>query len=244
MIEKVNRLKEMIDECNNIVFFTGAGVSTESGIKDFRSKDGLYNEKNSYKYPPEYLLSKKCFEDDLKEFYKYYKDKMNSLNYKPNVTHKYIKQLENQGKDVIVITQNIDGLHAKAGSSVIYELHGTVNKNHCLKCGKEYSGEYVFKSKGIPKCDCGGIIKPDVVLYGESLPENEWINSEQAISKCELLIVMGTSLTVYPASGLINLFRGKYLVILNQEKTPFDKTADLVIHDKLSNIFRFFSTLS
>ena len=127
---------------------------------------------------------------------------------------------------------------------MIYELHGTVNKNHCLKCGKEYSGEYVFKSKGIPKCDCGGIIKPDVVLYGESLPENEWINSEQAISKCELLIVMGTSLTVYPASGLINLFRGKYLVILNQEKTPFDKTADLVIHDKLSNIFRFFSTLS
>lgn len=244
MIEKVNRLKEMIDECNSIVFFTGAGVSTESGIKDFRSKDGLYNEKNSYKYPPEYLLSKKCFEDDLEEFYRYYKDKMNSLNYKPNVTHKYIQQLENQGKDVIVITQNIDGLHAKAGSSVIYELHGTVNKNHCLKCGKEYSGEYVFKSKGIPKCDCGGIIKPDVVLYGESLPENEWINSEQAISKCELLIVMGTSLTVYPASGLINLFRGKYLVILNQEKTPFDKTADLVIHDKLSNIFHFFSTLS
>lgn len=237
MSKKINVLKKMIDESNNIVFFTGAGVSTESGIKDFRSKDGLYNEKNSYKYPPEYLLSKTCFYNDPKEFYKFYKDKMNTLKYEPNITHKYIEKLE-KIKNVTVVTQNIDGLHTKAGSKNVYELHGTVNKNYCLDCNKEYSAEYIFKSKGIPKCSCGGIIKPRVVLYEEALPEDDFIKSEKAIVNSDMLIIMGTSLTVYPASGLINIFKGKYLVILNKDATAYDCKADLVIHDNLSTIIK------
>ena len=234
-MNKIDRLREMIKESQNIVFFTGAGVSTDSGIKDFRSEDGLYNEKNNYKYPPEFMLSRTCFYSDTKEFYKFYKDKMNTLKYEPNITHKFIKKLEKE-KNVTVVTQNIDGLHTKAGSKIVYELHGTVNKNYCLECGKEYDAEYIFKSIGIPKCSCGGIIKPRVVLYEESLPESEFIESEKAIKKADMLIVMGTSLTVYPASGLVNLFKGKYLVILNKEKTPYDYKADLVINDKLSKI--------
>ena len=234
-MNKIDRLREMIKESQNIVFFTGAGVSTDSGIKDFRSEDGLYNEKNNYKYPPEFMLSRTCFYSDTKEFYKFYKDKMNTLKYEPNITHKFIKKLEKE-KNVTVVTQNIDGLHTKAGSKIVYELHGTVNKNYCLECGKEYDAEYIFKSIGIPKCSCGGIIKPKVVLYEESLPDFEFIESEKAIKKADMLIVMGTSLTVYPASGLVNLFKGKYLVILNKEKTPYDYKADLVINDKLSKI--------
>ena len=234
-MNKIDRLREMIKESQNIVFFTGAGVSTDSGIKDFRSEDGLYNEKNNYKYPPEFMLSRTCFYTDVNEFYKFYKDKMNTLKYEPNITHKFIKKLEKE-KNVTVVTQNIDGLHTKAGSKIVYELHGTVNKNYCLECGKEYDAEYIFKSIGIPKCSCGGIIKPKVVLYEESLPESEFIESEKAIKKADMLIVMGTSLTVYPASGLVNLFKGRYLVILNKEKTPYDYKADLVINDKLSKI--------
>lgn len=234
-MDKIDRLKEMINECKNIIFFTGAGVSTESGIKDFRSKDGLYNEKNNYKYSPEFMLSRTCFYTDIEEFYKFYKDKMNTLKYEPNITHKFIKKLE-KDKNVTVVTQNIDGLHTKAGSKIVYELHGTVNKNYCIKCGKEYDAEYVFESIGVPKCSCGGVIKPRVVLYEESLPEGEFVESEKAIRKADMLIVMGTSLTVYPASGLVNLFKGKYLVILNKEKTPYDYKADLVINDKLSKI--------
>ena len=236
-MNKIDRLREMIKESQNIVFFTGAGVSTDSGIKDFRSEDGLYNEKNNYKYPPEFMLSRTCFYTDVKEFYKFYKDKMNTLKYEPNITHKFIKKLEKE-KNVTVVTQNIDGLHTKAGSKIVYELHGTVNKNYCLECGKEYDAEYIFKSIGIPKCSCGGIIKPKVVLYEESLPDFEFIESEKAIKKADMLIVMGTSLTVYPASGLVNLFKGKYLVILNKEKTPYDYKADLVINDKLSKIVK------
>ena len=234
-MNKIDRLREMIKESQNIVFFTGAGVSTDSGIKDFRSEDGLYNEKSNYKYPPEFMLSRTCFYSDTKEFYKFYKNKMNTLKYEPNITHKFIKKLEKE-KNVTVVTQNIDGLHTKAGSKIVYELHGTVNKNYCLECGKEYDAEYIFKSIGIPKCSCGGIIKPKVVLYEESLPESEFIESEKAIKKADMLIVMGTSLTVYPASGLVNLFKGRYLVILNKEKTPYDYKADLVINDKLSKI--------
>ena len=234
-MDKIDRLKEMINECKNIIFFTGAGVSTESGIKDFRSKDGLYNEKNNYKYSPEFMLSRTCFYTDIEEFYKFYKDKMNTLKYEPNITHKFIKKLE-KDKNVTVVTQNIDGIHTKAGSKIVYELHGTVNKNYCIKCGKEYDAEYVFESIGVPKCSCGGVIKPRVVLYEESLPEGEFVESEKAIRKADMLIVMGTSLTVYPASGLVNLFKGKYLVILNKEKTPYDYKADLVINDKLSKI--------
>ena len=238
MEDKINKLKKMIEKSSNIVFFTGAGVSTESGLKDFRSKDGLYNEKNNYKYPPEYMLSRTCFYSDIKEFYKFYKDKMNILKYEPNITHKYIKELENNGKNITVITQNIDGLHSKVGSSIVYELHGTVNKNYCLNCNKEYDAEYVFNSKDIPKCSCGGIIKPKVVLYEEALPEEEFLSSEEALKNADMLIVMGTSLTVYPASGLVNLFRGKYFVIINNDETPYDYKANLVIHDKLYNIIK------
>ena len=236
-MNKIGKLKEMINESKNIVFFTGAGVSTESGIKDFRSKDGLYNEKNNYKYPPEFMLSRTCFYNDTKEFYKFYKDKMNTLKYEPNITHKFIKDLE-KDKNVTVVTQNIDGLHTKAGSKNVYELHGTVNKNYCIDCNKEYSASYVFKSKGIPKCTCGGTIKPKVVLYEEALPEYEFIESEKAIKNADMLIVAGTSLTVYPASGLVNLFKGKYFVILNKDETPYDYKADLVIHDKLSKVIK------
>ena len=235
MKDKINELKKMIEESNNIVFFTGAGVSTESGLKDFRSKDGLYNEKNNYKYPPEFMLSRTCFYNDTKEFYKFYKDKMNK--YEPNITHKFIKDLE-KDKNITVVTQNIDGLHTKAGSSIVYELHGTVNKNYCLDCNKEYNAKYVFNSKDIPKCSCGGIIKPRVVLYEEALPQEEFLNSEEALSKADMLIVMGTSLTVYPASGLVNLFRGKYFVIINNDETQYDYKAELVIHDKLSNVIK------
>ena len=235
-MNKIDKLKAMINESKNIVFFTGAGVSTESGIKDFRSKDGLYNEKNNYKYPPEFMLSRTCFYTDTKEFYKFYKDKMNTLKYEPNITHKFIKDLE-KDKNVTVVTQNIDGLHTKAGSKNVYELHGTVNKNYCLDCNKEYSALYVFKSNGIPKCTCGGVIKPKVVLYEEALPEYEFIESEKAIKTADMLIVAGTSLTVYPASGLINYFRGKNLVLINRDSTLFDSIANLVINESLGKVF-------
>ena len=231
----IEKLQKMIKESNNIVFFSGAGVSTDSGIKDFRSPDGLYNMK--YKYPPEYMLSSDCFYSMPDEFYKFYKEYLNCLDIKPNVTHKYLKKLEDKNKLLGIITQNIDGLHTKAGNKKVYEIHGTVYKNHCIKCGKEYSGEYVFNSKNIPKCTCGGIIKPDVVLYGEMLPEREYNESLKIISEADMLIVAGTSLTVYPASGMVNLFNGKYLVIINKEKTTLDTRANLVINKNLKEVF-------
>ena len=230
----INELIEMINESNNIVVFTGAGASTDSGLKDFRSKDGLYNEDNEY--PAEYLLSSECFFKHPDLFYDYYKKNFNCLKYEPNDTHRLLKLLEDKHKLKAIITQNIDGLHTKAGSKTIYEVHGTIYKNHCLECQKEYDAKYVFSSKGIPKCHCGGIIKPDVVLYGESLPEEAFNNGLKAISKSDMLIVMGSSLTVYPASSMIDYFRGKYLVIINQDKTPFDYKADLVINDNLANV--------
>ena len=236
-MDKIEALKNMINDSNNIVVLTGAGVSTDSGIKDFRSKDGLYNMKNNYKYKPEYLLSNSCFYNDTEEFYKYYKENMNSLKYEPNITHKYLKKLEDEGKLKAVITQNIDGLHTKAGNKNVYEVHGTINKNHCIKCNKEYDADYVFSSKDIPVCECGGVIKPDVVLYGEMLPNKVFEKAEESIYNADMLIVLGTSLTVYPASGLVNLFNGKYLVIINNDETTFDDIADLVVHDNLSNVF-------
>ncbi len=234
-MENYEKLQKMIDECDNIVFFGGAGVSTESGVKDFRSVDGLYNEK--YDYPPEVMLSRTFFDEHTLEFYKFYKDKLNCLDIEPNVTHKYLKKLEDQGKLKAIVTQNIDGLHEKAGSKNVLLLHGTTYRNYCMDCGKEYSAEYVFKSKGIPKCDCGGIIKPDVVLYEEPLNEQVVRDTIKAISECELLIIGGTSLVVYPAASYINYFRGKYLVIINRDITSYDRMADLVIHDKLGDIF-------
>lgn len=235
MNEKIEKFKTLVNESNNIVFFGGAGVSTESGIPDFRSKDGLYNQK--YKYPPEEILSHTFFMNNTEEFFKFYKEKMNSLKYKPNVTHIKLAELEKEGKLKAVVTQNIDGLHQKAGSKNVYELHGSVLRNYCMKCHKFYDAKYVFNSSGVPKCSCGGIIKPDVVLYEEALDEETLEKSVYAIANADLLIVAGTSLTVYPASGLINYFRGKNLVLINRDTTPFDNRADLVINESLGKVF-------
>ena len=234
-MDNINTLQKYINECHNIVFFGGAGVSTESGIKDFRSVDGLYNEK--YDYPPETILSRTFFDNHPEEFYTFYKDKLNALNIEPNITHKFLKDLEDTGKLKAIVTQNIDGLHEKAGSKNVLLLHGTTYQNHCMKCHKSYSAEEVFNSKGIPKCLCGGIIKPDVVLYEEPLDDNVVTKAIKAISECELLIIAGTSLAVYPAASFIHYFRGKYLVIINKDSTSFDNAATLVIHDKLGNVF-------
>lgn len=233
---KINQFKTVMQNSKNIVFFGGAGVSTESGISDFRSKDGLYNQK--YKYPPEMILNHTFFENNTEEFYKFYKEKMNSLNFNPNITHIKLTNLEKEGKLKAIITQNIDGLHQKAGSKNVLELHGSVLRNYCIKCKKFYLAEFVFTSKGIPKCECGGIIKPDVVLYEESLNEDTLNNSIKAIQNAEVLIVAGTSLTVYPASGLINFFRGKKLILINKTSTPFDNIADIVINTRLGDVFK------
>ena len=233
---KIEEFKEIINNNSNIVFFGGAGVSTESGIPDFRSKDGLYNQK--YKFPPEEILSHTFFMNNTEEFYKFYKDKMNSLKYMPNITHKKLAELENIGKLKAVVTQNIDGLHQKAGSKKVYELHGSVLRNNCMNCKKSFSAEYVFNSKGIPKCDCGGIIKPNVVLYEESLDDTVVENSIKAIKEAEVLIIGGTSLTVYPASSLIYYFKGNRLVLINRDRTDMDNMADLVINDSLGNVFK------
>ena len=233
-MDKIEELKRIIDNSCNIVFFGGAGVSTESGIPDFRSKDGLYNMK--YDYPPEMILSHTFFYNNTKEFYRFYKDKMNSLNINPNITHIKLKELEDNGKLKCVITQNIDGLHTKAGSKKVLELHGSIYRNYCDKCHKYYDAEFIFNDTDIPKCNCGGIIKPDVVLYEEPLNESfdEAINY---ISKCDTLIVAGTSLTVYQAASLIRYFKGNNLILINKDKTPYDNIATLVINDKLGNIF-------
>ena len=236
MEDKIQELKQLVSKSNNIVFFGGAGVSTESGIPDFRSKDGLYNQK--YDYPPEEILSHTFFIKHTDEFYKFYKDKMNSLKYEPNITHIKLAQLEKNGKLKSIITQNIDGLHQKAGSKNVYELHGSVLRNYCIKCHEFYTAEYIFNNIGIPKCSCGGIIKPDVVLYEENLNETTLANSILAIKNADLLIVAGTSLTVYPASGLINYFKGKNLVLINRDSTPFDNIADLVINESLGEVFK------
>lgn len=236
MNDKIQQFKQLVNESENIVFFGGAGVSTESGIPDFRSKDGLYNQQ--YKYPPETILSHTFFVNQTDEFYKFYKAKMNSLKYEPNITHIKLAELENQGKLKAVITQNIDGLHQKAGSKIVYELHGSVLRNYCMNCNKFYDAEYVFNSNGTPKCNCGGIIKPDVVLYEEGLNEDIIMKSVYAIQNADLLIVAGTSLTVQPASGLINYFRGKNLVLINRASTPYDNKADLVINENLGTVFR------
>lgn len=235
MESKVEKLKELINKSNNIVFFGGAGVSTESGIPDFRSKYGLYNQK--YKYPPEQILSYSFFINKTEEFYKFYREKMNSLKYNPNITHFKLAQLEKTGKLKTIITQNIDGLHQKAGSKNVLELHGSILKNYCMKCGKFYEAEKIFNSSKIPICECGGIIKPDVVLYEESLDEEILNKSIQAIIKADLMIVAGTSLTVSPANTLLNFFKGENLVLINKDITPYDKKANLVINEALGKVF-------
>ena len=236
MENKIQIFKNIIEKSNNIVFFGGAGVSTESGIPDFRSKDGLYNQK--YDYPPEMILSHTFFINHTEEFFKFYKDKMNALNYEPNITHLKLAQLEEEGKLKAVVTQNIDGLHQKAGSKNVYELHGSILRNYCMKCGKFYDGEFVFKSNGVPKCECGGIIKPDVVLYEEGLNQNTLNQAINAIVNADMLIVGGTSLTVQPASSLINYYRGNKLVLINRNTTPYDTKANLVINESLGKVFK------
>jgi len=234
-MNEINTLIKWIKESNSTVFFGGAGVSTESGLKDFRSKDGLYNEK--YDYPPEEILSHHFFMDKTDEFYKFYRDKLDTRNYKPNITHEVLALMENKNKLNCVITQNIDGFHTDAGSKNVYELHGSIKRNYCMDCHKFYDDTYIFNSKGIPKCSCGGIIKPDVVLYEEGLDEETIKNSIKAISTCDLLIIGGTSLNVYPAAGFIRYFRGKHIVLINRDSTSFDNMCDLVIHDSLGKVF-------
>ena len=233
-MNNIEKLQNLIDSSNNIVFFGGAGVSTESGIKDFRGKNGLYKIKSDR--PPEYMLSHECLINEPELFFEYYKNNMDCRSYKPNITHKYLKKLEDTGKLKAIITQNIDGLHQKAGSKNVLELHGTTYKCYCMNCQKEYPGEYIFKSPGIPKCECGGIVRPDVILYGEMLPES-FIHAQNYISHADLLIVAGTSLTVEPASSLLNYFNGKHLVIINNTITPYNNRAELVIRQPLGEIF-------
>ena len=234
-MNEIEKLQKLIDNANNIVFFGGAGVSTESGIKDFRGKDGLYKNSN-LDYPPEYLLSHSCLVDNPKLFFDYYRNNMNSLHALPNITHKYLKKLEDRGKLKAIITQNIDGLHELAGSKNVLEIHGTIHKNYCMECHKEYPSDFIFNSKGIPKCSCGGIVRPKVTLYEEQLPE-EFVVAIDYIRKADLLIVAGTSLTVFPASNLVRYFNGTHLVIINMDKTPYDNMAELAIHKPLGEIF-------
>ena len=230
----LEQLQEVIDKSRRIVFFGGAGVSTESGIPDFRSVDGLYNQK--YDYPPEQILSHTFFERKPEEFFRFYRDKMLALDKKPNAAHLKLAELEKAGKLSAVVTQNIDGLHQAAGSRRVYELHGSVLRNHCRRCRKFYSAQFIKDSTGVPTCDCGGVIKPDVVLYEEGLDDSTVSGALNAIMQADTLIIAGTSLTVYPAAGFIRYFRGDTVVLINRDKTPFDSQADLVYHDKVGEL--------
>ena len=234
-MDQLETLKKWISESNRIVFFGGAGVSTESGIPDFRSVDGLYNQK--FEYPPETIISHSFYEEDPEYFFRFYREKMLPLGFEPNITHKVLAQWEQKGSLSAVVTQNIDGLHQKAGSENVLELHGSVLRNYCTLCRKFHSAEFVRDSECIPRCTCGGIVKPDVVLYEEGLDDETVERSICAIMEADLLIVAGTSLTVYPAAGLINYYRGNRLVLINRDATPYDHRADLVFHDSLGEIF-------
>lgn len=234
--KKVETLKQWIKESKNIVFFGGAGVSTESGIPDFRSVDGLYNQK--FEYPPEKILSRSFYCYKQEYFYRFYREKMLPLGYEPNVTHKVLARLEEEGKLSAVVTQNIDGLHQKAGSKIVHELHGSIHRNYCLQCKKEYPAEFIRDSVGIPLCEeCGGIIKPDITLYEEPLKGEVIEAACKAISQADMLIVAGSSLTVYPAANFIDLYRGRRLVLINRDPTNSDAWANLLIHANLGDVF-------
>ena len=260
-MSRIETFKKWIDESERIVAFTGAGVSTESGIKDFRSPDGLYNEKGwtnaristesgipdfrsvdglysqKFEYPPETIISHSFYLRRPEYFFRFYREKMLPLGFEPNVTHHVLARWEREGKLSAVVTQNIDGLHQKAGSRRVYELHGSVLRNYCTSCHTFYPAEYVRDCCGVPKCTCGGVVKPDVVLYEESLDQDVMESAIHAIGRADLLIVAGTSLTVYPAAGLIRYYRGKRLVLINRDETPYDSYADLVFHDSLGDVF-------
>ena len=235
MDERILELKKMIAESNNIVFFGGAGVSTESGIPDFRSVDGLYHQK--YDYPPETILSHTFYRRHTDEFYRFYKDKMLCLDAKPNAAHLALAKWEQEGKMKAIVTQNIDGLHQAAGSKRVYELHGSVLRNYCEDCGKFYDVNYVKDAEGVPKCSCGGTIKPDVVLYEEGLDDSTIRGAVKAISEADMLIIGGTSLVVYPAAGLIDYYNGNKLVVINKSSTGRDEQADLVIQGSIGEVF-------
>ena len=232
---KLDTLKQWVSESSRIVFFGGAGVSTESGIKDFRSKDGLYAQK--FDYPPETIISHSFYQQNPAYFFRFYRERMLPLGFEPNMTHKVLADWERQGKLLAVVTQNIDGLHQKAGSKRVYELHGSVHRNYCTRCGAFYPGEFIKETDGIPYCRCGGVVKPDVVLYEESLDQRVLEQSVNAIAQADLLIVGGTSLTVYPAAGLLRYYGGSRLVLINRDETPYDSAADLVFHDPIGSIF-------
>ena len=232
--ERIAQLKEYVLGGNNIVFFGGAGVSTESGIPDFRSTDGLYHQE--WKYPPETILSHSFFVQNTAEFYRFYKKKMLCLDARPNAAHRKLAELEEQGKLMAVVTQNIDGLHQLAGSKNVYELHGSVHRNYCQKCNRFYNAEYMLEAEGVPRCECGGLIKPDVVLYEEGLDSHTIQGAVEAISHADLLIIGGTSLAVYPAAGLIDYFTGKHLVVINRAATPRDGNADLLIQANIGEV--------
>ena len=234
MTEAIMQLKKLVDESDNIVFFGGAGVSTESGIKDFRSVDGLYHQK--FKYPPETMLSHSFYESHMEEFYDFYRTKMLALDAQPNAAHKKLAQWEREGKLKAVITQNIDGLHQKAGSREVLELHGSVLRNYCRRCGKFYGVEAVANSTDIPRCTCGGVIKPDVVLYEESLDEQVMDKALDYIAHADVLIIGGTSLVVYPAAGLVRYYRGSKLVVINKDATGIDSSADLCINAPIGQV--------
>ena len=243
--EKLQTLKHWVEDSERIVFFGGAGVSTESGIPDFRSVDGLYNQK--YDYPPETILSHTFFVRNTEEFYRFYKDKMLCLDAEPNVTHRVLAKWEQEGKLSAVVTQNIDGLHQKAGSRTVWELHGTVHKNYCQSCGKQFDAKYILASEGIPRCDavrdgrvCNGLIKPDVVLYEEGLDPYVTDSALQAIQNADMMIIAGTSLAVYPAAGMVRYYQGKKLVLINKTATPYDSNADLVFQCGLGEVFGTF----
>ena len=233
-MESAKQLAEYIRKAKRIVFFGGAGVSTESGIPDFRSVDGLYNMK--YDYPPEEILSHEFFFRKTEEFYRFYRDKIYCPKAEPNGAHKALAFLEEAGKLSAVVTQNIDGLHQAAGSKKVFELHGSIKRNYCTECGKFYDEDFVMKSEGIPRCSCGGLIKPDVVLYGEGLDDATVTGAVQAIAEADLLIVAGTSLTVYPAAGFLAYFRGDDIVLINRDPTPLDYRASLVIRDPVGRV--------
>ena len=239
-MEKIAKLQSMINECNNIVFFGGAGVSTASGIPDFRSKDGLYNQKDIRfdEYPPEYLLSRDCLFNHPKVFYEFYRQKMDTRNIEPNITHYKLAELEKAGKIKAVITQNIDGLHQKAGSKEVCEIHGTTQRCYCHICKKEYAYDYLFEHDAfIQKCECGGLIRPDVTLYGEQLPDKAWSDAVYWITNADMLIIAGTSLAVYPANTLIQYFSGKYIVLINKGSVNSRVRMDLIIDRDMTEVF-------
>ena len=233
-MDQLETLRTWVEESSNIVAFTGAGGSTESGVKDFRSKDGLYSQK--FDYPPETIISHSFYLQNPEYFFRFYREKMMPLEVEPNITHYTLAKWEREGRLRAVVTQNIDGLHQKAGSKRVYELHGSILRNYCTRCGKFYPAEFVKNAPGIPRCDCGGIVKPDVVLYEEGLNQKVVEGALEAICQADLLLVAGTSLTVYPAAGFLRYYAGNRLVLINRDPTPYDDRANLVFHDSLGSV--------